>query len=115
MLKCVFEHVAVVRVVVAIDEEVVVCGEDIRRRQIAFGQEYLLGVLDFKNLLGVICDILGCLESQICVDVLISRYLQRVVYANGAMVCCYRYFYILLFEYHYQLVERTVFKPRLRQ
>ena len=82
MLESVHIVLHILVVVVGVGKKVVAVAEDIGRRDVAAGQEYLGGILYFKHLLGVIVQQSALLIAQIDTDAGIPFHLHRTVYAH---------------------------------
>ena len=76
----------IVVVIVGISEEVVAGGEDIARRQVRRGQEGLGGLLNDKEVLGVVCQVLAQLVAQVGVSVAVSDNLHGIGGTDAAVV-----------------------------
>ena len=76
----------IIIVVVGIGEEVVARSKDVARRQVGRGQEGLGGVLDDKEVLGVIGQILAQLVAQIGIGVAVADNLDGIGSPNATVV-----------------------------
>ena len=114
MLESVHIVLNILIVVVGVGEKVVAMAEDIRRGDVTAGKEDFGRVFDFENLLGIVVEQTSLFVAQVYTDTGIALDPDRVVDANGTVVCGDDDIHILAHQSFEDFGQRRMLKPAQR-